>query len=109
MLPSKTDLSIVTVPLFDEIVNPVVPVCTIDCAPEPSRVISPLIVTVLFKSVALVTVNVPVTEALSSIVVVPPAESRVKLPEVVSISLSPVTPILILPAVAPANVGEAVV
>ena len=35
----------------------------------------------------------PLTVKASSIVVVPPAESIVKFPEAVSISLSPVTPI----------------
>jgi len=46
-------------------------------------------------------VTVPVTLKLSSTVTVPPAESIVKLPDTVSISLSPVRPILILPMSAP--------
>ena len=40
-----------------------------------------------------VTLNVPVTVTLSSIVVVPPAESIVRLPEDVSISLLSLIPI----------------
>ena len=40
-----------------------------------------------------VTLNVPVTATLSSIVTVPPAESITRFPAAVSISLSPVTPI----------------
>ena len=39
------------------------------------------------------TVNVPVIATSSSMVVVPPAESMVKLPEAVSISLSSLIPI----------------
>jgi len=46
-------------------------------------------------------VAVPETLKLSSIVVNPPAESIVKLPDTVSISLSPVIPIWILPKSAP--------
>ena len=38
-------------------------------------------------------VALPLTVKISSIVVVPPAESMVKLPEAVSISLLPVIPI----------------
>ena len=45
--------------------------------------------------------KLPVTVRLSSTVTVPPAESIVRLPLVVSISLSPVTPICILSIVAP--------
>ena len=45
----------------------------------------------------------PVTDNISSIVVVPPAESIVKLPDVVSISLSPVIPTWTLPANNPPN------
>ena len=45
------------------------------------------------------TVWLPVTLRLSSIVVVPPAESIIRFPDDVSISLSPVTPILMLPLV----------
>ena len=41
-------------------------------------------------------VDIPFTVRLSSIVVVPPAESIVRLPVEVSISLSPVIPIWIL-------------
>ena len=44
-------------------------------------------------SVKLAAYAAPVTVNISSIVTVPPAESIVKLPEVVSISLSPVIPI----------------
>ena len=43
----------------------------------------------------------PVTLKISSIIVVPPAESIVIFPDEVSISLSPVTPICILSTVAP--------
>tara|TARA_B110000858_G_scaffold180956_1_gene219016 strand:- start:583 stop:888 length:306 start_codon:yes stop_codon:yes gene_type:complete len=43
-------------------------------------------------SVKLAAEAAPVTVRISSTVVVPPAESIVKLPEVVSISLSPVIP-----------------
>ena len=43
------------------------------------------------KSAAPVTVSDPVTDTLSSRVVVPPAESIVRLPEEVSISLLPVS------------------
>ena len=50
------------------------------------------------------TSNPPVISTSSSTVVVPPAESIVKLPDDVSISLSPVTPTLILPDVTPVNV-----
>ena len=49
-------------------------------------------------SVKLAADAAPVTVNISSIVVVPPAESIVKLPEVVSISLSPVIPTWTLPA-----------
>ena len=42
---------------------------------------------------SLVNVTVPVTLKLSSTVTVPPAESIVRLPDTVSISLSPVIPI----------------
>jgi len=48
-----------------------------------------------------VKVTVPVTLKLSSIVTVPPAESIVRLPDTVSISLSLVIPIWILPKSAP--------
>ena len=37
-------------------------------------------------------VDTPATVKLSSILIVPPAESRIKLSEAVSISLSPVSP-----------------
>ena len=46
-------------------------------------------------------VNVPLTTRLSSIVVVPPAESMIKLPDEVSISLLAVTPICIRSIEAP--------
>ena len=46
-------------------------------------------------------VALPLTVKISSIVVVPPAESIVKLPELVSISLSLVTPIWISSILAP--------
>ena len=46
-------------------------------------------------------VDVPVTPKLSSTVIVPPAESIVKFPDVVSISLLPVMPICTLSTVAP--------
>ena len=52
-------------------------------------------------SVVSVNVETPVTERSSSTVTVPPAESRVKLPVDVSISLSPATPIRTLSIVAP--------
>ena len=48
----------------------------------------------------------PVTLKLSSIVTKPPAESIVKLPDVVSISFVPVIPIRTASAVTPAKVGE---
>ena len=48
-----------------------------------------------------VNVAVPVTIKLSSMVVVPPAESIVRLPVEVSISLSPAIPILMLSISAP--------
>ena len=48
-----------------------------------------------------VNVTVPVTLKLSSTVTVPPAESIVRLPDTVSISLSPVIPTCILPMSAP--------
>ena len=51
------------------------------------------------------TLNVPVTIKLSSIVVVPPEESMIKLPVRVSISLSPVSAILILPICASENLS----
>ena len=51
-----------------------------------------------------VTSNPPVISTSSSIVTVPPAESIVKLPDDVSISLSPVCPTLILPDANPVNV-----
>ena len=54
-----------------------------------------------FIVVVPVTVRFPETVALSSIATVPPAESRVRLPEAVSISLSPVTPICTLSILAP--------
>ena len=50
------------------------------------------------------TVSVPVTDKLSSIVTVPPAESIVRFPEVVSIVFALVTPIFIASAVTPAKV-----
>ena len=53
------------------------------------------------------TVNVPLTVKLSSTVTVPPAESIVKPPLDVSISLSPVTPICMLPPVKSVNVPAA--
>ena len=49
-------------------------------------------------SVKLAAEAAPVTVNISSIVVVPPAESIVKLPDEVSIILSPVTPNRTLPA-----------
>ena len=49
----------------------------------------------------------PTTDRLSSTDTVPPAESSVRSPEVVSISPSAVTPTCILPSVPPANVGFA--
>ena len=49
------------------------------------------------------TVNVPLTVKLSSTVTVPSAESNVRAPLEVSISLSPVTPILMLPPVKSVN------
>ena len=52
---------------------------------------------------SLVSDTVPVTLKLSSTVTVPPAESSVKLPDVVSISLSPVIPNCTLPAKTPPN------
>ena len=51
--------------------------------------------------------DLPLTVKSSSIATVPPAESSVKSPEVVSISPSAVTPTCILPSVPPANVGFA--
>ena len=48
-----------------------------------------------------VNVTVPVTFKLSSTTTVPPAESRVKLPELVSISPAAVTATLTLSSVAP--------
>ena len=50
------------------------------------------------------TVNVPLTVRLSSTVTVPPAESSVRLPLDVSISLSPVTPTCMFPPVKSVNV-----
>ena len=50
------------------------------------------------------TVNVPLTVKLSSTVTVPPAESNVRSPLEVSISLSPVTPTCMLPPVKSVNV-----
>ena len=55
------------------------------------------------------TVKLPVTTRLSSTVTVPPAESIVKSPDVVSISLAAVTPTLIASAVTPAKVTLSVV
>ena len=52
-----------------------------------------LIVALPFASIAPVNVDTPVTANWSSTVTVPPAESIVRLPVDVSISLSPVTPI----------------
>ena len=49
------------------------------------------------------TVKLPLTITSSSRVIVPPAESNVRLPLEVSISLSPVTPTLIFPNVPPAT------
>ena len=51
--------------------------------------------------------DLPLTVKSSSIATVPPSESSVKSPEVVSISPSAVTPTCILPSVPPANVGFA--
>ena len=56
--------------------------------------------------VVLFALNVPVTIKLSSTVVVPPAESIIKLPVAVSISLSPVSAILILPICASENLRD---
>ena len=70
----------------------------VDAVPEVI-VVSPETPKVLLKVVAPVTpkvllkVEAPLTVKASSIVVVPPAESIVRFPEAVSISLSPVTPI----------------
>ena len=50
------------------------------------------------------TVKVPSTIRLSAIVTVPPDESIVKFPDVVSMVFALVTPILIASIVAPANV-----
>ena len=76
--------------------------------------LSPVIATLMFPNVppppvklfdpaftAPLTVSDPDTDTLSSRVVVPPAESIVRLPEEVSISLLPVTPSLILSISAP--------
>ena len=52
-------------------------------------------------AVTLVTVVTPETLRISSIVVVPPAESIIKFPVDVSISLSAVIPILTLSIIAP--------
>ena len=66
---------------------------------EGTKSLSNLPVAVIVSDVALprltspVSAVSPLTDRLSSIVVVPPAESIVRLPETVSISLSPVTPI----------------
>ena len=57
------------------------------------------VITLPFKSV--LNDALPVTVKMSSIVVVPPAESIVKSPDDVSISLLPVTPICTLSIVAP--------
>ena len=54
-------------------------------------------------SVKLAALAAPVTVSISSIVVVPPAESIVRLPDDVSISLSPVIPTWTLPKYAPPN------
>ena len=55
-----------------------------------------VLVELLPRETLLLKVDVPLTIRLSSIVVVPPAESIVRLPVVVSISLSPEIPIWIL-------------
>ena len=52
-----------------------------------------VLVELLPRETLLLKVDVPLTIRLSSIVVVPPAESIVRLPVVVSISLSPEIPI----------------
>jgi len=56
---------------------------------------SPVTVKSPSMAVSPFSVIVPLTVRLSSTVTVPPAESRVKLPVEVSISPSPLTPILI--------------
>ena len=60
-----------------------------------------------FISADPVRVRLPVTDTLSSIVVVPPAELRVKLPVAVSIVLSSVTATLISPAYKSAQGSDA--
>ena len=83
--------SIIVVPPAESIVklpdevsislSPVTPICILSTVAPP------------FASIEPVNVEIPVTANWSSIVIVPPAESIVRLPVDVSISLSPVTPI----------------
>ena len=64
-------------------------------------------VSVLTVVVVPLTVRFPDTTKLSSIVVVPPAESIVKFPVSVSISFAPVTPIRTLSISAPVKTAVA--
>ena len=65
--------------------------------PVPTLEVKLTVSLVAFPKITLpLNVDIPLTVRLSSIVVVPPAESIVRLPVVVSISLSPVIPIWIL-------------
>ena len=72
----------------------VIPVPTLEVKLTVSVVASPKVTLPL-------NVVIPVTIRLSSIVVVPPAESIIRLPVEVSISLSPEIPIWILSIFAP--------
>ena len=94
VVPSKE--SIVKLPEEVSIsLSPEIPICILSIAAPPFASKKPV------KVVELVTAKVSVTIKLSSIVVVPPKESIVKFPEEVSISLSPVIPILMLSISAP--------
>ena len=82
---------------------------TVTVPPAESNVKFPVMVSISFPLISTlsnladptVEIMLPLTVKLSSIMVVPPAESIVKLPVDVSISLSSVTPIFMLPFVAP--------
>ena len=83
--PSEEDV------MYDNAVQPALDIITASPVNELTPV-PPCATAKSVVSVKLAAEAAPVTVRISSTVVVPPAESIVKLPEVVSISLSPVIP-----------------
>ena len=102
--PVAVIVSLVALPRSTFPLNVAAPVTPIvDWNVAPSATVNPSSVVAPSTSNVPVTEPFPLTVRLSSTATVPPAESNVRFPDSVSISLSPVSPTLILPKDPPSD------